>query len=66
VRSGAIRVVPADAQALAEAVLELLGDPAAAEALGLRGQSFAEQQMGVPRTVRTLDELLAQLSQRRG
>ena len=60
--SDAIRVVEADARRLADAVLELLNDPAAAEAMGMRGRAFAEQRMGVGQTVRALGELFEQLA----
>ncbi len=56
--SDAIRVVPSDPRALAEAVLELLEDPAAAQALGERGRAFAEQRMSVSETVRAVEDLL--------
>jgi glycosyltransferase involved in cell wall biosynthesis len=58
VEEQALRLVPANAAALAAACGELLDDPAAADALGARGRAFAESRMGVQRTAVAVRELL--------
>jgi hypothetical protein len=58
----AARVVPRSADALAAAVAELLADESEREALGARGRAFAEQEMGVARTVEAVSALLAEAS----
>ncbi len=57
----AVRLSDRTPLSLASAILELLGDPEAAGALGERGRRFAERQMGVARTLSALDGLLGQL-----
>lgn len=47
VRAEALWLVPRSARALADAVAELLGDERERTALGVRGQRFAEQRMGL-------------------
>ncbi|HMD58003.1 MAG TPA: glycosyltransferase [Solirubrobacteraceae bacterium] len=54
----AARVVPRDALALADALTELLDDPRTSETLGARGRAFAEQEMGVARTLEVVVGLL--------
>jgi len=54
----AASVVEPTAPALADAICELLGDDAAREALGARGRAFAEERMGVARTVEAVGGLL--------
>jgi glycosyltransferase involved in cell wall biosynthesis len=51
-------VVAPTAQALADAVAGLLGDPGAREALGARGAEFAAGAMGVQRSARAVAGLL--------
>lgn len=60
VRGGAVRLVGADAQAVADALGELLADERAREQLGARGRAFAERSMGLERTVEAVRGLLAQ------
>lgn len=64
VRSGAIRVVAPAQLALAAAIGELLGDPAARADLGARGRAFAEQRMGVARTAQAVGAVLRQIAPR--
>jgi glycosyltransferase involved in cell wall biosynthesis len=54
----AASVVEPKAPALADAIQELLGDGAARKALGARGRAFAEERMGVARTVEAVRGLL--------
>jgi glycosyltransferase involved in cell wall biosynthesis len=54
----AVQVVEPTAAALAAAVAALLDDEDAREALGARGRSFAEEEMGVGRTVEAVTSLL--------
>jgi colanic acid biosynthesis glycosyl transferase WcaI len=56
--SDAIEVVEPTAQALAEAIAELLADEARREALGARGRAFAEREMGVARTADAVKRLI--------
>ena len=51
-------VVEPTAPALADAIQGLLDDDAAREALGVRGRAFAEERMGVARTVEAVRGLL--------
>jgi glycosyltransferase involved in cell wall biosynthesis len=51
-------VVKPTAPALADAIHGLLVDRAAGEALGARGRTFAEERMGVARTVEAVSKLL--------
>ncbi len=60
-RAGAVRLVAAQAGALAEAIEELLADASARRALGARGADFAAHEMSVARTAATVRELLGQL-----
>ena len=60
-RSGALRIVPRDAESLAAGIEALLADPAARAELGARGRAFAHDEMGVARTAATVRELLAPL-----
>jgi glycosyltransferase involved in cell wall biosynthesis len=55
----AASVIEPTAPALADAIQELLGDDAAREALGARGRAFAEERMGVTRTVGAVRALVA-------
>ncbi len=55
----AASVVKPTAPALADAIQELLADDAAREVLGARGREFAEQRMGVARTVEAVQQLVA-------
>lgn len=55
---GAVRVVPPDSVSLARCVDGLLTDAGAAEALGARGQSFANEYMSVEYTTRVLSGAL--------
>ena len=65
----AIRVVAPQAEALARAVRELLLDEGLADALGARGRTFAERQMGLAVTAeavqRFLEEVIGPSSGRR-
>jgi glycosyltransferase involved in cell wall biosynthesis len=54
----AARVVEPAAEALTDAVAELLGDRAAREALGARGREFYAREMDVGRTISTVKDLL--------
>jgi glycosyltransferase involved in cell wall biosynthesis len=58
VEAQALRLVEPNAAALAEATAALLLDEDARESLGARGRAFAENQMGVARTVRAVTTLL--------
>jgi len=60
VQGGAVHLVGADAHALADALGELLGDERAREQLGARGRAFAEQSMGLARTVAAVRGLLGE------
>jgi hypothetical protein len=61
-QSDALTVVAPTPQALAEAIRALLADAQAREALGVRGRVFAEQRMGVARTVEAVRGLLAEIT----
>jgi glycosyltransferase involved in cell wall biosynthesis len=61
VRADAARVVEPSASALAGAVAALLADEGAREALGTRGRAFAEQHMGVARSVKVVSGLLSEV-----
>jgi glycosyltransferase involved in cell wall biosynthesis len=56
--AGAATVVPGDGGALAAAVLALLEDRRARDALGSRGREFARSAMSVERSAATIAELL--------
>jgi glycosyltransferase involved in cell wall biosynthesis len=56
--AGAATVVPGDGDSLAAAVLALLEDRSARDALGSRGREFARRAMSVERSATTLAELL--------
>jgi len=56
--AGAASVVPGDGDALAAAVLALLEDRRARDALGSRGREFARSAMSVHRSAATIAELL--------
>jgi glycosyltransferase involved in cell wall biosynthesis len=60
VESGAARIVRPDARALADSLGELLADELAREELGARGRAFAEERMGVGRTVKAVQGLLTE------
>jgi glycosyltransferase involved in cell wall biosynthesis len=60
-RAGAVAIARRDAEALAGSLAQLLSDAGAREDLGARGRSFAEQEMGVERTVAAVRALLAQV-----
>jgi glycosyltransferase involved in cell wall biosynthesis len=64
VSRGAIALAERAPQPLADAVVGLLADPATATELGARGRRFAEQEMGVQRTVAALEDLFEQLGLR--
>jgi glycosyltransferase involved in cell wall biosynthesis len=67
VHSDAIRLVAPAAAALEDAIGELLADRAGREALGARGRTFAESEMGVERTATAVRRLLGEaLSADRG
>jgi glycosyltransferase involved in cell wall biosynthesis len=57
-RAAAMRVVPPEAEALADAIAALLDDRAAREELGARGRAFAESRMDVSASARALAGLL--------
>lgn len=57
-RQHAARVVERSAEALADAVGELLADEEQREALGARGCEFAEREMGLTRTVEVVARML--------
>ncbi len=59
--AGAAEVVPARADALAEALKTLLADAPRREQLGARGAQFAASNMGVERSARVLAETLARV-----
>lgn len=61
VAAEALRIVPRTPAAMAQAIEELLEDPVGARELGRRGRAFAEQRMGVARTVDTIFALLGSL-----
>ena len=50
------RVIPCDAGALADQILELLADPAAAAQMGRQGRSLVQEQFQWPRIARRLAE----------
>jgi glycosyltransferase involved in cell wall biosynthesis len=54
----ALRVVPAAAGPLADALASLLQDPQGLDALGARGRAFYEREMALARTLATVLELL--------
>jgi glycosyltransferase involved in cell wall biosynthesis len=58
VDAGALRIAPASARSLADALAALLDDPDASDALGARGRSFALREMGVKRTADAAQVLL--------
>ena len=58
VEAEAVRLVAPEADALAGAIGLLLGDRSQREALGARGRAFAEQRMGIARTVSAVKDLL--------
>jgi glycosyltransferase involved in cell wall biosynthesis len=60
VDSDAARVVEPTADALAQALGELLSDTPQADALGARGREFAEREMGVARTAEAVLALVGQ------
>jgi glycosyltransferase involved in cell wall biosynthesis len=60
-QSDALTVVAPTPQALAEAIDALLADPQAREEAGARGRAFAEQRMGVARTVEAVRSLLGEI-----
>jgi glycosyltransferase involved in cell wall biosynthesis len=59
-REGALRLAQPSAEALAEAVLELLDDEHGAEELGARGRAFAAKEMSVRRTAEATLALLGE------
>ena len=65
VAADAVRTVAPTAQGLADGLAALLADERAREALGARGRAFAEQQMGVARTVVAVRALLDSLGEER-
>src|SRR5438128_28419 len=66
VREDVVRVVPPSARELAQAIVTLIRDRAAASALGARGRAFHEQRMGVDVTARAFRALVGQLPRRAG
>jgi glycosyltransferase involved in cell wall biosynthesis len=60
IRSEAIRLVAPAAGALEDAIGELLADRAGREALGARGRTFSERDMGVSRTASAVRTLLGE------
>jgi glycosyltransferase involved in cell wall biosynthesis len=62
----ALQIVQPTAAALAEAVAALLDDEDARESQGARGRSFAENEMGVGRTVKAVTSLLDDALSARG
>ncbi len=61
VETGAVALAQPNAGALADTLQELLSDTRSREALGARGRSFSEREMGLNLTVRAVTELLAEM-----
>jgi glycosyltransferase involved in cell wall biosynthesis len=64
VQGDAARVAEPTPQGFAAAIRSLLADEGARDALGRRGRQFAEQRMGIARTVDAVTEMLELLSAR--
>lgn len=62
-RSGLL-TEPGDARGMADAVLGLLRDPAAAEAMGLRGRELARKRHDIEHVVRAVEDTFARLLER--
>lgn len=60
-QADAARIVAPEARALADAVGDLLGDPAARDELGGRGREFARREMSVERAAEVVGGLLREL-----
>ncbi len=65
-RAHAARIVPPAAPALADALQELLADPALREAQGARGRAFAQERMSAAGNARIVGELLEEVLAGRG